>query len=183
MTEFINSKLFVFRYKRLPQTTNSVLEEIEKEGFKYSVVSFEDVDSLIGFRERQNEEYVSYFNPHPFDRQSIIRMLENKAYSLMKIEDAESGEIVGYFFLRCFFMGKAFHGLITDARYAGRGLGSSMWKTSMEICHRMGLRMFATVSVKNRASLKSAESGTEVKIVKNLPNDYYLIQCQPNSQK
>lgn len=182
LTEKVNSTLFSFIYKTLDQTTSDILNNYSKEGFIFSKLQEADINDLMDFRKRQDNSYLIYFDPHPFNRETIEKMLLFKSYSLMKINEKSSGRLVGYFFLRCFFIGKAFHGLITDNKFVNRGLGTSMWEISMRICDRMGLRMFATISKHNTPSLTSAKKATMVRIVENLDNDYYLIECGPKEE-
>lgn len=96
----------------------------------------------------------------------------------MKVTPKKQKEVVGYFFLRCFFIGTAFHGLIVDERYTNRGMGTLMWKISNEICTVYRFKMYATVSKNNLPSLVSAGKATDVKVKKNLPNDFLLIECK-----
>ena len=182
LTEKVNSTLFSFIYKKLDQTTSDILNNYSKEGFVFSKLQEADINDLMDFRKRQDNCYLIYFDPHPFNRKTIEKMLLLKSYSLMKINEKSSGRLVGYFFLRCFFIGKAFHGLITDNKFVNRGLGTSMWEISMKICDRMGLRMFATVSKHNAPSLKSASNATQIKIQEKLENDFLLIECFPQKK-
>ena len=178
LAEKVNSFLGAVRYKQLKAVSREVLKNRFLEGFSFSAVEPEDIPAIIEMYDRQDPEYIKNFNPHPFNRQTLNDMRGNNAYSLMKVTEDTSGELVGYFFIRSFFVGKAFHGLITDERFANRGIGSAMWKISMEICHSVGLRMFATISQDNVASYKSARNGTEVNIVNHLENNFILIECQ-----
>ena len=183
VTEKVNGKLFSFRYKDLKRITHDVLKEYKKEGFVYLPITQDDVESLIEFRNNQDNEYLIYFDPHPFNRTTLINLIENESYSLMKIVDEKTSSIVGYFFIRGFFIGKAFHGLITDKNYVNQGLGASMWRISMEICKQLGIKMYATVSKNNLPSLKSANNATEVRVAGKLENDFILIECQPKAVK
>lgn len=177
LIEKVNGYLVAARYKGLDDIARSVIDETFIEGFLFSVLEFDDIHDIIEMHSRQNTDYIKNFNPHSFDRQTLEDMLENKAYCLMKVTDIVTGNIVGYFFIRCFFVGKAFHGLLTDANFANKGIGTAMWKISLEICKIIGIRMFATVSRDNIASIKSASNATEVKIVKELTNNFLLIEC------
>ena len=179
MTEKVNSTLFSLLYNKLDTITSEVLKNYSKEGFIFSKLEETDINDLIDFRKRQEDGYLIYFDPHPFNKETIERLLKHRSYSLMKIQEKSSGKIVGYFFLRCFFIGKAFHGLITDNKYVNQGLGTSMWDISMKICDRIGLRMFATVSKHNIPSLKSASNATQIQIKEQLDNDFLLIECTP----
>lgn len=175
--EKVNSRLGGMRYSQLKAKSREVLNNKFLDGFSFSVVEPGDISAIIEMHDRQNPEYIKNFNPHPFDQQTLRDMTSNKAYSLMKVTDEASKELVGYFFIRSFFVGRAFHGLITDERFANRGIGSVMWRISMEICHSVGLKMFATMAKDNIASYKSAENGTKVNIVNQLENNFILIEC------
>ena len=165
-------------HKDLGRITSDVLKNYDKEEFIYSRVEEHDINALIEFRNRQREDYLKYFDPHRFDRTTLERMLRNKAYVLMKVTQRDSKEIVGYFFLRCFFIGKAFHGLIVDEAFTNRGIGTRLWKIANEVCTDFGIRMYATVSKHNIPSLTSARNATNVDVKKNLKNDFLLIECK-----
>lgn len=175
--EKINCWLGGVRYGQLKAKSGEVLKNKFLEGFSFSLVEPDDIPAIIEMHRRQNAEYIKNFNPHPFNRQTLGDMISNRAYCMMKVSEDVSGELVGYFFIRSFFVGKAFHGLLTDERFANRGIGAAMWRISMEICHRMGLSMFATMAQDNIASYKSAVNGTEVKIINQLENNFILIKC------
>ncbi|MCH5229139.1 MAG: GNAT family N-acetyltransferase [Muribaculaceae bacterium] len=178
LAEKVNSFLGGVRYKQLKGKSAEVLQNKFLEGFSFSVVQPQDIPAIIEMYTGQNPEYIKNFNPHPFNSKTLKEMSGNNAYSLMKVTEEASGELAGYFFIRSFFVGKAFHGLITAEKFANRGIGSAMWKISMEICHSVGLRMFATMSRDNKASYKSARNGTDVNIVDHLENNFILIECQ-----
>lgn len=177
--ERVNGKLAALRFKGLKAKTRFILQKPHLEGFSFSEVKNEDIQAIIDLYSRQQHEYVRNFYPHSFDSSTLESMVANDAYCLMKVTENSSGNIVGYFFIRSFFVGKAFHGLLTDEPYANRGIGATMWKISMDICKSVGLRMFATMAKDNVASYKSAENGTDVNIINPLENDYILIECQP----
>lgn len=178
-TENVNGFLTALRYKGLESTSQKILDKRIMEGFSFSLMRPDDIPEIINLHQRQQPEYIKNFNPHPFDRRTLLAMAGNKAYILMKVSEEASGEVVGYFFIRSFFVGKAFHGLLTDEKFAGRGIGSAMWRLSMEICRSMGLRMFATMSQDNIASYKSARNGTRVNILNRLENNFIFIECCP----
>ena len=180
LAEKVNCWLGGIRYRQLKTKSRDVLKNKFLEGFSFSVVEPEDISAIIEMHDRQNPEYIKNFNPHPFNMQTLRDMLSNKAYCMMKVTDEASEELAGYFFIRSFFIGRAFHGLLTDERFANRGIGSAMWRISMEICHRMGLSMFATMAKDNIASYKSAQNGTKVNIVNQLENNFILIECYRN---
>lgn len=177
--ERLNGWLFGLR---CPDFDNTVAEELKgyvSDAFDFSPVAKEDVEALSSFLNGLPAAGLGHFDPHGFDCDTLGRLLENRAFAMMKVTARSDGAMAGYFFLRCFFIGRAFHGLAVGERFRGRGIGRSMWALSSRICSRCGLRMFATVSKHNAASLTSAGKGTEMTVVGELANDYLLIECKP----
>lgn len=184
MVERLNGPLTAFRYPSIREKAKKVLEEVSFHDLDFSFIDEGDLESLQEFRMRQNEEYLIYFDPHSFDLNTLENLFKNKAYIMMKVTEKNNPDlIIGYFFLRCFFIGKVFHGLIVDENFTNRGIGTEMWRISNEICQSLGLRMYATVSMHNQASLTSARNATDITITENLANDFYLIECKPKATK
>ena len=179
MVERVNGHLFALRCPEFGETVAGVLDGFALDGFRFSTVSEGDIVPLSEFLKGQPAERLEHFDPHGFDCATLHRLHENPAFAMMKIADSRDGRIVGYFFLRCFFVGRAFHGLVADSGCAGRGLGAAMWSVSARICAQSGLRMLATVSERNAASLASARRGSEVTVVERLADGYVLIECKP----
>ncbi|MCH5328455.1 MAG: hypothetical protein J1E02_05500 [Coprobacter sp.] len=177
LVERANGHLFALRYPHVGQAVSEVLP-CSCDEFEFSTVTADDIAPLSAFLNRQPAERLEYFAPHPFDAKTLTRLHRNRAFILMKITHRPDGTLAGYFFLRCFFVGKAFHGLIADSRFSGRGLGKAMWALSAQICRRAGLRMQATVSEHNPASLNSARKATEVTLIGKLSGGYLRIECK-----
>ena len=91
------------------------------------------------------------------------------------VRDSEN-RIIGYFFLRCFFIGKAFLGKMVDVNAQGKGIGTQMCLCAMDIAKALGLRMFETISKDNIASLRSTEKVLDVRIVEEMDNNYLYIE-------
>ena len=184
LVESINGPLTGKRYPNIRKKSEEVLKHISFSPFVFSLITKEDLKHLVEFRQRQRQEYLTYFDPHSFDLKTLGKMLDNPAYVMMKVTQESAHEvIIGYFFMRCFFIGKVFHGLIVDENFKNRGIGTEMWRVTNEICDSLGLRMYATVSFHNQASLNSAKKATDVRITKNLFNDFYLIECKTKAKK
>lgn len=177
--EWVNGRLFALRYPAARRVAVEVLQECTNEVFLFSLVQTSDLPALSAFCTGQPEGYLAHFDPHRFDVSTFGRLLKNPAFVLMKITNVSDGSLVGYFFLRGFCIGRAFHGLLVAEQYRNRGLGSAMWSASMQLCTRLGLRMFATVSEQNAASLASACRATETVVAERLANGYLLIACKP----
>lgn len=177
--EAVNSRLFAWRYPRFGSVVAAATAEFVTADFAFSPVTAEETEELSSFLSSQPAERTVWFNPHRFDAGTLRRLQSDPAFAMMKMTRRADGTLAGYLFLRCFFTGKAFHGLIADASCSGRGAGRAMWSLSARICSRAGLRMLATVSERNAASLTSACQGTDVTIAERLSGGYLLIECKP----
>lgn len=175
--EAVNGKLTHLRYPRVKETAAGILRDYGTDSYSFSLVEDADIEKLSTFFVEQTDDSLEHFKPHAFDIKTLRRLHRNGGYLMMKITQGDSNEVVGYFFLRYFFNGKAFHGLIVSPKHRGRGLGSMMWKAGTLICRQSKLEMFATVSTHNTPSIESARKGCRVEIMQKLPDDYLLIKC------
>ena len=173
LIERLNAWLFSMRYgRRLRSFSFSEIPE------GYELVPFRDVptEKMVAFFERQPKEAFMFFRPHAFDARSIQRLMKNRAFLAYVLMDASNGKIAGYCFNRCFFHGQGFRGRMVDIDYRGRGLGTSMNKLLNEVGLGIGLRLFETVSKDNVASYRSALSASNVKVVKEMPNNELYLE-------
>lgn len=174
--EFLNSWLFSLKYgmKLDAFTFSSHLNG-------YDIVPMKDVptDKIVAFFSRQPEDAFTYFRPHKFDAQTIKRLQHNKSFLGYMLIDKTNNQIAGYCFNRCFFNGQGFRGRMVDIDYRGKGLGTAMNKILNEVGFGIGLRLFETVSKDNVASYRSALSASNVKIVKEMPNNELYLEILP----
>lgn len=147
----------------------------------YEIEPIKDVETqeLIEFFTHQPEEAYTYFRPHEFDRKSIKRLQRNKSFLGYVLRDKNNGRIAGYCFNRCFIHRQGFRGRMVDINYRGKGLGTAMNKILNEVGFGVGLRLFETVSKDNVASYMSAMSASNVKVVKELPNNELYLEIFP----
>ena len=174
--EWINSVIFYIRYgRRLKDFYFTTVPD----GF--SVFSIKDVptDDLVKFFAHQPEVAYTYFRPHGFDIKSIIKLQNNKSFLAYVLRDITNGRIAGYCFNRSFFQGKGFRGRMVDIDYRGKGLGTAMNKMLNEMGFGIGLRLFETVSKDNVPSYRSALSASNVKVVKELPDNELYLEILP----
>lgn len=168
--EATNAMLFGLRYRRGLQSIPDVLSEYEG----VSVVGNDDIEGMSEFFSSQPAESFKYFNPHKFDIDTIKRLVARKSFLMFVVKNSD-GEIVGYFFLRCFFVGKAFLGRMVDFRFQGRGIGKKMNCCAMDVASSLGIRMFETVSKDNLPSLYSVQRVLETRVLKEFDNgDLYI---------
>lgn len=178
VVEWGNGQLFGLLHPSLSSTASNVLKQHIHYPYQFSLLEQSDVEALAQFLGSQTADTLNYFHPHAFDIATLQRLQRNKAFLMMKVTDTRSNQMVGYFFLRCFFIGRAFHGLIVDSSAKHQGIGSNMWKLASEICQQDGLRMFATISSDNAASYSSCKRGTDERMVELLANGYLLVECK-----
>lgn len=177
--EFCNEILFVLRYQNKLKRIHGLLDDYKNE-FRIVEASIEIIPSLVSFFAEQPKDSFTYFHPHEFDENSLRRLVKKKSF-LMFLVSNSNNEIVGYFFLRCFFNGKCFRGKMVDYRWRGKGIAVLMGKITTTIANTLRMRMFGTVSKSNLSSLASSQESNEIKIVKELPNDYLYIEYLPKT--
>ena len=178
MVEWLNATLFACLHRKKLKEIPSVLERCSTS-FIIRKTTITDVKPLVKFFEEQPMDAYTFFKPHGFDEKSVEKVIRNKAFLTYLVMDGNS--IVGYFFLRSFVNGKCFRGRMVSHKQQGKGLGKLMSTTMGNIASHLGLRMFCSISPENYASLSSAKSTNNIKIVKTLENGYYYIECTPKS--
>lgn len=175
--EWINGVIFSMRYGKLLKRFH--FTTVPKG---YFILETKDISTewLVDFFKRQPEEAFTYFRPHGFDKKDIKRLQRNKSFLGYVLIDKKNENIAGYCFNRCFFHGQGFRGRMVDVDYRGKGLGTAMNKILNEVGFGIGLRLFETVSKDNIASYRSALSASNVKVVKEMPNNELYLEILQN---
>ena len=166
--EKINAFLFRIRYGRRLDGVDDILEKYNGE---YVIERFKEsnIDELACFFQEQPDSAFEYFKPHAFDRKTLRKLQRNKSFLAFVVE--KENVIVGYFFLRCFFIGKCFRGYIVDYRQRNKGISKMTSSIMTDVAKHLNLPSFGTISPNNIASLKSQNAH----ILKQLENgDYYV---------
>ena len=170
--EYLNSFLFYMRYGK--KLENIDFKNIP-EGYEVTPINAIETKRMVEFFACQPEDAFKFFHPHGFDEKSIKKLQKNKAFLGYVLLDKLNNKRAGYCFNRCFFHGQGFRGRMVDIEYRGKGLGTTMNKLLNEVGFGIGVRLFETVSKDNVASYKSALSASNVRVVKELPdNELYL---------
>lgn len=174
LVDVLNSFLFSLIY-------SGKLKKIDlQEGVdNYKVLPISDVDTaeLVKFFIEQPEDAFKFFKPHEFDAKSLKKLQKNHAFLGFVLKNEK--QIVGYVFLRSFFTGKCFRGKMVDYRYRGKGFAKILGMLANKVAYGIGLRMFATVSPENMASLQSSKAVNKVKIIKTMPNGDFYVEELP----
>lgn len=170
--EWGNALVFAFTHKTALNTIPDVLKGCG-DRYSYRLAQVEDVPALAAFFARQPKEAFTHFKPHAFDEKTLKRVCGNKAFVAFVVCDGS--EIVGYFFLRCFFCGKAFRGKMVDSGHQGEGIATEMGRILTQAARLLNVRVYGTISPENYASMASAKHSNKLKIIKTLDNgDYYI---------
>ena len=159
--------------EKIKKAANVALQDIE--GFyKYRTLNVEDTTCIMELIERQPEGFDRFFKPHAFDLKTFRKVLKNHTYSLIGCFDEK--KLIGYCFIRFVANKSAYRGKIVDSAYQGRGIAKQMGIIMTKIALDAGFRLFATISKNNVASMKSSNAVNDIRIIKELPDDYVYIE-------
>lgn len=173
--EKVNSSIFSLLYRRrLLRTLPEVLAGVQEKPFRVRILDKNDAVSLHQLINSQPPEDVKYFNPHGTDLKSISGVFRNTSFLPMGI--FEGHKLIGYFFLRFFANGKCFVGRLTDREYRGKGIGRIMNKIMYETAWRMKFRCLSTISKNNVLVMRAHEKNQSLKVLKELKNNYLLVE-------
>lgn len=172
--ECVNGRFVrLFYGRKIDKSVRLALNRVTSQ-YSYRRLTKDDVCNLYEFICQQPSGFDKYFKPHRFSQKDFKRVLTNGTFILIGAFDDD--RLVGYCFIRFFINKSAFRGKIVDKGYQGRGIAKQMGLVMSEIAATAGFRVYATISRDNVASLKSAQYGTEVKVLKELPDNYLYVE-------
>lgn len=177
LIEYFNGVLFYVRYGN---RIRAISFNNSPEGYEIVQLKYVPTEMIIEFFNHQPEETYTFFKPHDFGEKSIKRLQKNKSFLAYTLIDKSSNKIAGYCFNRCFFHGVGYRGRMVDVDYRGKGLGTAMNKILNEVGFGIGIRLFETVSKDNVASYRSALSASNVRVVKEMPDNVLYLEVLPN---
>jgi hypothetical protein len=179
VVEWLNARLFkLLHASRMERVVQQAFQQFTLPGFEFRPLAATDLDALSALIERQGEERVRYFQPHGFDVPALRRMFANPAFLMFGAW--HQGQVVGYFFLRCFWNRRCFVGRLIDHEFERRGIGRVMNDIMYHIAWRSGFRCMTTISRQNRAVIRSHQRNAHAKVIGELPNDYLLVEFVEN---
>lgn len=171
-----NENLFYLTHKKRLDQLDSLVGAVSTE-YSLRTACEGDVADLVEFFCEQPEKSYEFFRPHGFDKESVRKVVRNKAFLTFVV--LKDDLIIGYFFLRCFVNGKCYRGKIVHKDWQGRGIAKLMGVAMTTVAEYLGLRMFGSISPNNIASLMSAKSSNDIIIHKILENGYYYMEFLP----
>lgn len=175
VVDCLNALIFrLFYYKQSKEIINKVIKEYKLPGYVFRNLEQNDLESLRFLVDRQKKERLTYFNPHGFEIKNLVNVYLNPSFIMMGVFNGPL--MIGYFFLRCFWNRKCFVGRLIDEPYEGKGIGRVMNSIMYNIGWNMGFRVFSTISKNNHLVMKSHSNNPYMKILKELDNDYLLVE-------
>lgn len=171
--EHANATLFLHRYKDRLATVET---EAIKMAEPFEMVRISDIpaDELAAFFHGQPEDLYYWFTPHGFDSTDIAQLQKNASFLAYALR--HEGQIVGYFFLRCYFNGQCYFGRLVDCQHTKQGIGTLMNKVSFYISESLHLESYQTISKSNIASIKSCTKAYRLQPVKTIANGDILYK-------
>lgn len=182
---FLNSFLFGLRYGKYSKEIDKILVSYSKcnvvkgQTLRFETMKETNIPSLAKMFSEQPEEAFEYFRPHKFDEKTLHQLANDKSFLAFVV--IAGNEVVGYFFQRSFFWGKSFRGYMTDYRWQRLGINRLMNLCATDISSLLGLKVFGSISPKNVASMKSAQSANDIHIIETLDNGDYYVQYLPKN--
>lgn len=181
LVEAINTALFQIRFgKALEKQADECLKMQKLDRYHFRRLSSEDASQLNHLLCSQKEGRLTYFKPHAFDKLTLISFARNPAFIMFGAFHRD--RIVGYFFLRCFWNRKCFVGRMIDEDHEGKGIGRIMNAVMYNTAWQSGFQCMTTVSKNNELVMRSHSNNPAFKVVKELPNDYLLVEFIPPQQ-
>ena len=175
LIEWLNAPLFrMLHGSRFNRKVAAALQEYTLPGFGVRLLESGDLRGLKQLIDRQSPGRLTFFKPHGFDEQSLIRTFRNPSFLMMGVFNGT--HMVGYFFLRCFWNKKCFVGRLIDEPFEGKGIGRVMNQIMYNIGWKMNFRVLSTISKNNHWVMKSHAGNASMVIRKELANDYLLVE-------
>ena len=175
MVDWANARLFkILHSQRMEAESAKAFADFHLDGFKFAPLQSGDMGPLESLLNRQGEGRLRYFQPHGFDRTSLVRMLKNPAFLMFGAYHDRT--LVGYFFLRCFWNRKCFVGRLIDQPQEGQGIGRVMNQIMYQIAWRSGFRCMTTISKENEQVVRSHRNNPHARVIGELSNGYIWVE-------
>lgn len=180
LVDWVNARLYgLLHRQRMAVEVARAFADFRLEGFEFAPLVADDLAALEAMLERQGAARLRYFQPHGFDHRSLVRMFSNPAFLMFGAFRDE--ELVGYFFLRCFWNRKCFVGRLIDEPHEGQGVGRVMNQIMYNLAWRSGFRCMTTISRENQFIMRSHLNNPHARVLGSLANEYVLVEFVPEA--
>lgn len=150
------------------------MREVSSSNFTFRMLALKDLSALQKLVNSLESENRSFFEPHSFSENALIRQINNKAFFMMGAFQGK--QLIGYFFIRAGINRKCFVGRLVHKDYRRKGLGRMMNKIMYEDAWQTGFRVYATFSMDNTFVIESHKKNPFVVHQKSLTGNYILVQ-------
>jgi hypothetical protein len=133
-----------------------------------------DIPAMLNFVTDLPVNHLKFFHPHNFDAKSLRKVFKSPAFLTYGL--FVEGELKAYALLKLTPFGSAFIGRLVSPELNGLGIGRFLARYLYWQAHEVGVIPHSTISKSNLASLRSHEAVGDFIVVKELPNDFLLIQ-------
>ena len=181
LVDGLNAWLYrVLHAARMRGVADQVCDQAEFEGYRARLLGQADLPALERLLARQGEERLRHFRPHAFDLASLVRACRNPAFLMFGVfcptaEKADS-DLVGYFYLRCFWNRRCFVGRLIDCEYEGRGIGGLMNRVMYETAWQSGFRCLSTISKHNARIMRAHAQNRAMVVLDELPGEMLFVE-------
>jgi len=180
--EIMNGLIFrVLFKKRFDASVIKIINKYKSDSCDFKLIEENDLEDLYLMLNKQDKEQFEFFKPHNFDKQTLKMLFKNPSFFMFGV--FVNGEIIGYFFLRCFINKKSFTGRIVDQKHQGKGIARRMGIILHNFAWINNFRVFGTASKKNTKSLRSYSSINNYRIIRELKDDYIYFEYLKDQEK
>lgn len=171
----MHSRLFgIFYTRKLKNSLQHQLNGITDKETSFRFLTQSDVPDLRLLLNTLEPELRSYFEAHDFTHQAIKKQLKNNAFIMLGA--IKENRLIGYFFLRAGINKKCFVGRLLHKDFRNKGIGTIMTQILHQAAWQSGFRVFATLSPNNTLVIHSHKKNTNMKLLKELPDNYWLVE-------
>jgi hypothetical protein len=175
LIEGLNAFLFRLMHgRRFKSVVPNVIHYFGLPGYNFRQLVTNDLPALNSLLNKQSPGRLDYFKPHGFDVKSLQKVYKNPSFLMMGA--FKGPQLVGYFFLRCFWNRKCFVGRLIDQPYEGKGIGRIMNNIMYNIGWSMNFRVLSTISKNNHLVMRSHSGNKTMRVLKELPNDFLFVE-------
>lgn len=179
--EKCNSLLFNVLYRKAAlRNLTTILNSLDLQDYSFRKLEIVDTELIYSLIKSQPQSDLEYFKPHDYERESIEKLFNNKGLLIMGV--FRNSNIVGYCFLRFFITGKCFVGRLVDYRNRGKGIGSVMNTVMYNLAWKMRFKCLSTISQNNLLVMNAHKKNNLMHILKELPNNYLLVEFKSSEQ-